>query len=157
MVVIFPDIPLIPSCIQSLYNGLFKITHKSPTNKSFRCPFCVLICSSGRNLCVFGCGHGCLEGGPKMSYKWSGYYLYKYLEPQGQPFINGWNWWFPTIFYIKIWNHPSETTIYKCLFGVPGRIITSAITPLRLVHAETHGTSNVDPRLRGCYNHRNPH
>jgi len=26
-----------------------------------------------------------------------------------------------TIFYIKIWNHPIETTIYKWLFGVPGR------------------------------------
>ena len=30
-------------------------------------------------------------------------------------------WWFPTIFYIKIWNHPIETTIYTCfLFEVPG-------------------------------------
>jgi len=26
-----------------------------------------------------------------------------------------------TISYIKIWNHPIETTIYKWLFGVPGR------------------------------------
>ena len=26
-----------------------------------------------------------------------------------------------TIFYIKIWNHPIETTIYKWLFGVPSR------------------------------------
>ena len=25
-----------------------------------------------------------------------------------------------TIFYIKIWNHPIETTIYEWLFGVPG-------------------------------------
>ena len=25
-----------------------------------------------------------------------------------------------TIFYVKIWNHPIETTIYKWLFGVPG-------------------------------------
>ena len=25
-----------------------------------------------------------------------------------------------TIFYIKIWNHPIETTIYKWVFGVPG-------------------------------------
>ena len=38
-----------------------------------------------------------------------------HLEPQGQPFINGWKWWFPTIFYIKIWNHPTETSIYKWL------------------------------------------
>ena len=28
------------------------------------------------------------------------------------------------IFYIKIWNHPIETTIYKWLFGVPGGLIT---------------------------------
>ena len=26
-------------------------------------------------------------------------------------------------FYIKIWNHPIETTIYKWLFGVPGAYI----------------------------------
>ena len=25
-----------------------------------------------------------------------------------------------TIFYIKIWNHPIETIIYKWLFRVPG-------------------------------------
>ena len=25
-----------------------------------------------------------------------------------------------TIFYIKIWNHPIETSIYKWLFGLPG-------------------------------------
>ena len=29
--------------------------------------------------------------------------------------------WFPTISYVKIGNHPIETTIYKLLFGVPGR------------------------------------
>ena len=29
-------------------------------------------------------------------------------------------WWFPTISYVKVWNHPIETTIYKWLFGVPG-------------------------------------
>ena len=34
-------------------------------------------------------------------------------------------WWFPTIFYIKIWNHPIETTIYKWLFGVPGPYYSS--------------------------------
>ena len=26
-----------------------------------------------------------------------------------------------TISYVKVWNHPIETTIYKWLFGVPGR------------------------------------
>ena len=26
-----------------------------------------------------------------------------------------------TIFHVKIWNHPIETTIYKWLFGVPGK------------------------------------
>ncbi len=25
-----------------------------------------------------------------------------------------------TISYVKVWNHPIETTIYKWLFGVPG-------------------------------------
>ena len=25
-----------------------------------------------------------------------------------------------TIFHVKIWNHPIETTSYKWLFGVPG-------------------------------------
>ena len=34
-----------------------------------------------------------------------------------------------TISYIKIWNHPIETTIYKWLFGVPGRCWL--INPLR--------------------------
>ena len=29
-----------------------------------------------------------------------------------------------TIFHVKIWNHPIETTIYKWLFGVPGRNVT---------------------------------
>ena len=29
-------------------------------------------------------------------------------------------WWFPTVSYVKIGNHPIETTIYKWLFGVPG-------------------------------------
>ena len=33
------------------------------------------------------------------------------------------DWWFPTISYVKIWNHPIETTIYKWLFGVPGRTV----------------------------------
>jgi len=36
------------------------------------------------------------------------------LEPHFQPFINGWKWWFPTIFYIKIW-----FIIQLWLFGVP--------------------------------------
>ena len=28
-----------------------------------------------------------------------------------------------TISYIKIWNHPIETTIYKQMFQVPGRSV----------------------------------
>ena len=56
-----------------------------------------------------------------------------HLEPQTT--IYKWDvWWKQTIFYIKIWNHPIETTIYKWLFGVPGsgRIINwrSLITSL---------------------------
>ena len=36
-----------------------------------------------------------------------------------QPFING-CLVKQSFFYIKIWNHPIGTTIYKWLFGVPG-------------------------------------
>ena len=36
-----------------------------------------------------------------------------------------------TIFYIKIWNHPIETTIYKWLFGVPGKY-TDLTTGMRM-------------------------
>ena len=46
--------------------------------------------------------------------------LDSYLEPQ----TTSLNWMFgeTTIFmYIMIWNHPVETTIKSCLFGVPGR------------------------------------
>ena len=28
-----------------------------------------------------------------------------------------------TIFYVKLWNHPTETTIKKWMFRVPGRAI----------------------------------
>ena len=41
-----------------------------------------------------------------------------YLEPQTTK--NKWMFGETTIFYIKIWNHPIQTTIYKWLFGVPG-------------------------------------
>ena len=30
-----------------------------------------------------------------------------------------------TIFYIKIWNHPTETSIYKWLFGFQGKATIS--------------------------------
>ena len=45
-------------------------------------------------------------------------YIYIHLEPQ----TTSLKWMFgeTTISYIKIWNHPIETTIYKWLFGVPG-------------------------------------
>ena len=46
--------------------------------------------------------------------------LDSYLKPQ----TTSLNWMFgeTTIFmYIMIWNHPVETTIKSCLFGVPGR------------------------------------
>ncbi len=41
--------------------------------------------------------------------------LEMFLELQGQPFINGWKWWFPTISHVKILNHPIETTIKNWL------------------------------------------
>ena len=46
---------------------------------------------------------------------------YIYLEPQ----TTSLNWMFfeTTISYVKVWNHPIETTIYKCLFGLPGRMV----------------------------------
>ena len=28
---------------------------------------------------------------------------FPFLEPNPQPFFNGWKWWFPTISYVKIW------------------------------------------------------
>ena len=45
-------------------------------------------------------------------------YIFTYLEPQ----TTSLNWMFgeTTISYVKVWNHPIETTIYKWLFGVPG-------------------------------------
>ena len=46
------------------------------------------------------------------------YSLDKHLEPQ----TTSLKWMFgeTIISYVKIWNHPIETTIYKPLFGVPG-------------------------------------
>ena len=43
--------------------------------------------------------------------------------PPGTPNNHFFEWMFgeTTIFYIKIWNHPTETSIYKWLFRVPGR------------------------------------
>ena len=52
--------------------------------------------------------------------KWVNLIFVKCLELQGQPFINGWKWWFPTISHVKIVNHPIETTIKNWLFRVPG-------------------------------------
>ena len=40
------------------------------------------------------------------------------LEPQTTIFY--WMFVETTISYVKIWNHPIETTIYKWMFGVPG-------------------------------------
>ena len=41
---------------------------------------------------------------------------FNYLEPQAT--IYKWMFGETTILYIKIWNHPIETTIYNWLFGV---------------------------------------
>ena len=43
------------------------------------------------------------------------------LELQTTSFL--WMFGETTIFHVKIVNHPIETTIYKWLFGVPGRYI----------------------------------
>ena len=50
-----------------------------------------------------------------------------HLEPQTT--IYKWVFGETTIFYIKIWNHPIETTIYKGLFGVPGNSLR--VRPLK--------------------------
>ena len=52
----------------------------------------------------------------------------QYLEPQTT--IYKLMFGETTIFYIKIWNHPIETSIYKWLFGVPGSYEWSEITPI---------------------------
>ena len=46
------------------------------------------------------------------------FYFHPYMEPQttNLKLMFGET----TISYIKVWNHPIETTIYKWLFGVPG-------------------------------------
>ncbi len=45
-------------------------------------------------------------------------YIYIYLEPQTTIYKQMFGE--TTISYVKIGNHPIETTIYKWLFGVPG-------------------------------------
>ena len=47
--------------------------------------------------------------------------VFYYLEPQTTIFY--WMFVETTIPYVKIWNHPIETTIYKWMFGVPGTYI----------------------------------
>ena len=54
------------------------------------------------------------------------------LEPQTTMYK--WTFGETTIFYIKIWNHPTETSIYKWLFRVPGPV--SNIPPF---FHRTHG------------------
>ena len=39
-----------------------------------------------------------------------------------QPDYIKWMFGETTISYIKVWNHPIETTIYKWLFGLPGML-----------------------------------
>ena len=46
-----------------------------------------------------------------------------------------------TIFYIKIWNHPIETSIYKWLFGVPGCPSNNTL------HMFRHRSDRWDQRL----------
>ena len=61
------------------------------------------------------------RGGEKNTWRWpenqggqSGWSLFHpYLEPQTT--IYKWMFGETTIFYVKIWNHPIETTIYKWL------------------------------------------
>ena len=48
-----------------------------------------------------------------------------YLELQTTSFL--WMFGETTIFHVKIWNHPIETTIYKWMFGVPGNSYTLGV------------------------------
>ena len=43
-----------------------------------------------------------------------------YIPGTPRPTIKKWMFGETTISYVKIGNHPIETTIYKWLFGVPG-------------------------------------
>ena len=59
-----------------------------------------------------------------------------------------------TIFYIKIWNHPIETTIYKWLFGVPGGSMLllspkmpSSLKILTIVGGFTRSEKNDDHQI----------
>ena len=58
-----------------------------------------------------------------------------FLEPQTT--IYTWMFGETTIFHIKIWNHPIETSIYKWLFGVPGNTTTTS-TPCPKFQSLTH-------------------
>ena len=61
-------------------------------------------------------------------------YIYIYLVPQ----TTSLKWMFgeTTISYVKILNHPIETTIYKWLFGVPGIYIY-----LYIIHSKSVSTA----------------
>ena len=67
-----------------------------------------------------------------------------------------------TISYVKICNHPIETTIYKWLFGVPGSSILDVVCQLEPLHSISseviisHMCSLEDiPMIsrKRCYNH----
>ena len=47
-------------------------------------------------------------------------FLTRFLHLEPQTTIYKWMFGETTIFYIKIWNHPTETSMYKWLFRVPG-------------------------------------
>ena len=66
-----------------------------------------------------------------------------FLEPQTT--IKKWMFCETTISYVKIGNHPSETTIYKWLFGVPGsfsKVLTQADFTLK--RWETANSGDVE-------------
>ena len=60
--------------------------------------------------------------------------------PTKKTFVNGWEWWFPTIFYIKIWNHPIETSIYKWLaLGFQVHIHLHSLIPSNIKSIDPNG------------------
>ncbi len=72
---------------------------------------------------------------PIMAYPWlvsQGRKQPPYVEKKNGPGTPNNQWLFgeTTISYVKIGNHPIETTIYKWLFGVPGRKILGKLVEI---------------------------
>ena len=63
-----------------------------------------------------------------------------------------------TIFYVMIWNHPVETVIRNCLFGVPGWSVAFITNLKRNAPSNRHVTNKIsfDPSLPKCQKKKHP-